>query len=80
MFIYLFVGALFDATQSYTTSFAAAAGCFVLSSLVLWLEIPANSYVKRKESEKEREERRAAEEEKGENHHELLVQEMIEMA
>jgi len=47
---------------------------------VLWLEIPAHKYVDNKEAEKDQKDRKAAEEERGENHHEILVQEMIEMA
>ena len=62
------------------TSFCLATGCFVLSSLVLWLEIPARTYVDQKEAAKELKQKKAAEEEKGDNHHEILVQEMIEMA
>jgi len=42
-------GALFDATQSYTYSFIVAACSCLVASLVLWLEIPASRYMRRKE-------------------------------
>uniref|UniRef100_H2Z7W9 Major facilitator superfamily (MFS) profile domain-containing protein n=1 Tax=Ciona savignyi TaxID=51511 RepID=H2Z7W9_CIOSA len=42
-------GMMFDATQSYTYSFILAASCFVIASSVLWLEIPASKFVRRRE-------------------------------
>nr|XP_009860312.1 monocarboxylate transporter 5-like [Ciona intestinalis] len=42
-------GMMFDATQSYTYSFILATICFFIASFVLWLEVPASKFVRRKE-------------------------------
>ncbi|XP_039253946.2 monocarboxylate transporter 5-like isoform X1 [Styela clava] len=41
-------GALYDSTGSYHWSFVVASICFITASSLLWFEIPASKYVKKK--------------------------------
>lgn len=45
-------GALYDATGSYHSSFILVFGCFIFSSTILWLEIPASRWWKNREKTK----------------------------
>lgn len=49
-------GAIFDATGTYTWSFVVVAICHIFSSCVLWLEIPAANYWKKRDERQTMEE------------------------
>ncbi|CAK8690012.1 unnamed protein product [Clavelina lepadiformis] len=69
-------GALYDATKSYTSSFVLALVCFIVSSLLLWLEIPANAYMRKKEEDNDNTKTKKT----NGVVQEILMQEMHEMA
>lgn len=76
----MLLGALFDESKSYDSSFILATCCFVAASLVLWLEIPAQAYMERIEKKKEEKEKEMIDEEEGKDLRDIFVQEMIYMS